>query len=144
MAHSRRDQKYLAVDSNVLVAYLDGGHPQHKRVAPLASRRVAVNPTVIHETYHTLVFELKWFPDEAAHALVEILNDTDILFLNQTKDTTRTGVQLARQYGLGGRDALILANFLNPSVSEIVTLDRPLIQLRKIEYGNRRLKIRAA
>ncbi len=65
----------------------------------------------------------------------------DVLFVNQTKETTRTGLQLAKQYALGGRDALILASFLNPSVLEIVTLDNELIRLRKIEHGTKTLKI---
>jgi len=144
MAYARRDQKHLAVDSNVLVAYLDREHPQHNRVASIAPRRVALNPTVVHEAYHSLVFKLKWTSDEAAHALIEILDDANVLFLNQTKETTRTGVQLARRYSLGGRDALILASFLNPSVAEIVTLDRALLQIRKVEHGSRRLRIRSA
>ena len=141
MAHARRDQKHLGIDSNVLVAYLDRGHPQHHKAARLASRRVALNPTVIHETYHTLVFKLKWTPEGASNVLIEILNDPDVLFVNQTKETTRTGLQLAKQYALGGRDAIILASFLNPSVLEIVTLDNELIRLRKIEHGTKTLKI---
>ena len=142
MAHARKDQKYRGIDSNVLVAYLDRGHPQHHKTARLASRRVALNPIVIHETYHTLVFKLKWTPEGASNVLIEILNDPDILFVNQTKETTRTGLQLAKQYALGGRDARILASFLNPSVlMKIVTLDNELIRLRKIEHGTKTLKI---
>jgi len=144
MAYARRDQKHLAIDSNVLVAYLDKEHPQHSKVTSLSSRRVALNPTVVHETYHTLVFKMKWAPDDASSVMMEMLDDTSILFLNQTKDTTRIGLRLAEQYALGGRDALILANFLNPSVAEFETFDRELIQLRKVEHGRRRLMIRAA
>ena len=143
MAHPRRNQKHLGIDSNVLVAYLDGGHPQHQKAARLASRRVALNPTVIHETYHTLVFKLKWTPEGASNALIEILNDKDVLFLSQTKETTRKGLQLAKKYALGGRDALILAGFLDSSVPEIVTFNSELLRLRKIEHGIKTLKILA-
>ena len=69
MAYRRRDQKHLAIDSNVLVAYVDGEHPQHNKVSSLASRRVALNPTVVHETYHTLVFKMKWASDDAAEGI---------------------------------------------------------------------------
>jgi predicted nucleic acid-binding protein len=144
MAHTRRDQKYLAIDSNVLISYLDHEHPQHSKVASLAARKVAVNPTVIHETYHTLVFKLKWRPEETLSILMELLDDSTILFLNQTKETTRVGVQLATQYSLGGRDALILASFLSAAVPEMITFDRTLIQIRKVEHGNRSLRIRPA
>jgi predicted nucleic acid-binding protein len=144
MAYARRDQKHLAIDSNVLVAYLDKEHPQHSKATSLSSRRVALNPTVVHETYHTLVFKMKWAPDDALGVIVEMLDDTSILFLNQTKDTTRIGLRFAEQYALGGRDALILAGFLNPSVAEFATFDKELIQLRKVEHGRRRLTIRTA
>ncbi len=143
MANTRRDQKHLALDSNVLVAYLDLEHPQHSKVRSLASRRVALNPTVVHESYHTLVFKMKWPSNEAAEVLREMLDDNHVLFLNQTKDTTKTGLKFAEQYGLGGRDALILANFVNPSISEFVTFDKELIRLRRVEHGRRKITIRA-
>jgi predicted nucleic acid-binding protein len=143
MAHADRDQKHLAVDSNVLVAYVDREHPQHSKVSSLASRRVALNPTVVDETYHTLVFKMKWTPDDAAEVLTEILDDSHVLFLNQTKDTTKTGLKFAERYGLGGRDALILASFVNASVAEFVTFDKELIRLRRVEHGHRKLIIHA-
>jgi len=142
MAYARRDQKHLAIDSNVLVAYLDKEHPQHSKVTALASRRVALNPTVVHETYHTLVFKMKWMADDATDVLTEMLDGTNILFLNQTKDTTKIGLRFAERYALGGRDALILASFLNPSIAEFKTFDRELIRLRGVEHGRRKLTIR--
>lgn len=144
MAYNGRNQKHLAIDSNVLVAYVDGEHPQHDRVSSLASRRVALNPTVVQETYHTLVFKMKWAPTDAAEALTEMLDDTHVLFINQTKDTTRVGLNFAERYSLGGRDALILASFVNPSVVEFRTFDKELIRLRRVEHGRRRLRIRSA
>jgi len=144
MARRERNQKHLAIDSNVLVAYLDGEHPQHHKVSSLASRRVALNPTVVHETYHTLVFKMKWATSDAAEALNEMLDDSHILFINQTKDTTRMGLKFAERYSLGGRDALILANFVNPSVAEFRTFDQELIHLRTVEHGRRKLTIHSA
>jgi len=142
MAHARRDQKYLALDSNVLIAYLDREHPQHDRVRSLAFKRVALNPTVVHETYHALVFKLKWRPEESGQVLREVLDDADILFLNQTRETTRIGLGLAERYALGGRDALILASFLDSSVSEMVSFDKSINVLGKVAHGRRELKIR--
>jgi len=144
MAHAGRNQSHLAVDSNILAAYLDKEHPQHPKITYLAQRRVALNPTVVHETYHTLVFKMKWEANEASKTLLEMLDDSNILFLNQTKDTTRIGLRFAEKYSLGGRDALILANFLNPSIAEFKTFDKELIRLRRVEYARRKLTIRAA
>jgi predicted nucleic acid-binding protein len=144
MVHRGRDQKHLAIDSNILVAYLDGEHPQHNKVSSLASHRVALNPTVVHETYHTLVFKMKWASADATEVLTEILDDNHVLFLNQTKDTTRVGLKFAERYALGGRDALILASFLNPSVAEFQTLDKELNRLRRVEHGRHKLTIHSA
>ncbi|MGO9645044.1 MAG: type II toxin-antitoxin system VapC family toxin [Candidatus Bathyarchaeia archaeon] len=142
MAYAKRNQKYLGIDSNVLIAYLDREHPQHDEVKWLTSRKVALNPTVIHETYHGLVFKLKWSAREAAQVLRAAVDDEDILFLNQTKVTTRTGLRIGHTYGLGGRDALILASFLDPSVPEMLSFDKALITVGKIADGRRMLRIR--
>lgn len=103
-----------------------------------------MNPTVAHETYHTLVFKMKWEPSEVSKTLLEVPDDTNVLFLNQTKDTTRIGLKFAEKYALGGKDALILANFLNPSIAEFKTIDKELIRLHRVEHARRRLTIRAA
>lgn len=75
---------------------------------------------------------------------MELLDDADILFLNQTKDSTRIGLRFAERYKMEGRDALILASFLNPSIMEFKTFDKELIRLRRVEHGRRNLTIRAA
>ncbi len=144
MAHARRDQKHLAIDSNVLVACLDKEHPQHSKVTALSSRKVALNPTVVHETYHTLVFKMKWAAPDASGILKEMLDDTNTLFLNQTKDIVKIGLRLPEQHALGGRDALTLASFPHPSISEFKTFDKEMSRLRRVEHGRRTLIIRAA
>jgi predicted nucleic acid-binding protein len=69
MADSRRDQKHLGIDTNVLVAYLDRDHPQHGKTRKLKTRQIALNPTIIHEAYYTLVFKMRWTEDEASQVL---------------------------------------------------------------------------
>ena len=71
MANSRRDQEHLGIDTNVLVAYLDADHPAHGRTERLSQEAVALNPTIIHEAYHTLVFKMKWSPEQASRVLIE-------------------------------------------------------------------------
>jgi predicted nucleic acid-binding protein len=112
-------------------------------VKRLASRRVALNPTVIHETYHALVFKLKWSPEEARVSLREALDDRDNLFLNQTLETTKTGLALAERYLLGGRDSMILANYMSPSVSYILMFNKALLSIHRAVFGRRELKIRS-
>jgi predicted nucleic acid-binding protein len=142
MAQPRRDQKHLGIDTNVLVAYLDKDHPSHQRTERLSSEAVSLNPTIIHEAYNTLVFKMKWRVQDASRALIEASTDEQNEFINQTLTTTRMGLRIAARHGLGGRDALILANFLLGGVSELLTLDDELIALKKVAYGKRTLAIR--
>lgn len=144
MADSRRDQEHLGIDTNVLVAYLDADHPSHRETGFLADRGVALSPTVVHEAYHTLVFKMKWDEEEASRVLTAACADDQNLFVNQTLRTTRAGLKIATEHkGLGGRDALILANLLVGRVAELVTFDGALLALGKVRFGRSSLSIRA-
>ena len=140
MANSRRDQKHLGIDSNVLVAYLVQEHPDHSRVRSLADKTHAVNPTIIHETYHTCTFKLKRSPEQTAKVLLSYTKLA--LFLPITEKTTELGLKLALDHGLGGRDALILASYFSSrQVSRFVTLDESLLRIGQIKSGSKMLKI---
>jgi hypothetical protein len=89
-----------------------------------------------------LIFKLKWTPEEPRQVLREVLDDADVLFLNQTRETTRIGLGLAERYALGGRDALTLASLLDPSISEMVSFNKAIIALGKVARGGRELKVR--
>jgi predicted nucleic acid-binding protein len=143
MAHAGRNQEHLGIDTNVLVAYLDGAHPAHRRTERLSRKAVALNPTIVHEAYHTLVFKMKWNPQQASRALIEASSDERNLFINQTLTTTKVGLSLAVRHGVGGRDALILANMLTAKIADFVTMDDELIALKRVAYGKQTLAIRA-
>jgi predicted nucleic acid-binding protein len=143
MADTRRNQEHLGIDTNVLVAYVDAGHPSHAETEPLAGRGVALNPTVIHEAYHTLVFKMKWAAEEASRILTAACLDEQNLFINQTLRTTRAGLKIGTEHReLGGRDALILGNLLVGKVAELVTYDKDLLALGKVRFGRSVLSIR--
>lgn len=126
-----------------MVAYLDAGHPSHKETEFLAQRGVALNPTVIHEAYHTLVFKMKWAAEEASRTLVAACTDEDNLFINQTLRRVRAGLKIgAEHHELGGRDALILGNLLIGKVGELITFDKELLALGKIKFGRSAITIR--
>ena len=107
----------------------------------MAEEPVCLNPTIVHEAYHTLVFKMKWAPQDASEALTEASMDTKNRFLNQTLRTTRMGLRLAVDHNLGGRDALILANFVAARISKFVTFDRDLLKLGVVKYGRATLSI---
>lgn len=63
-------------------------------------------------------------------------------FLNTTYDTITLGLKIAWNYGIGGRDSLILASYLmSEHISKLVTLDRTLLEIGKVSHGGRNLKI---
>jgi predicted nucleic acid-binding protein len=142
MADAGRNQKHLGIDTNVLVAYLDHDHPQHSDVRKLSRRRIALNPTVIHEAYQTLVFKMRWEREEASQTLKDAVSDEDILFIGQSLKTTFAGLDIASQYSLGGRDSLILANFLIGGIQNLRTFDENLLKIAKVKYGRRTISIK--
>jgi predicted nucleic acid-binding protein len=140
LANSRRNQGYLGIDSNVLVAYLLPDHPDHDATKTLVRRNHAVNPTVIHETYHASVFRMKRNPRDTVRTLLDYIDL--VLTLPIDMMTVRRGLRLAAKHSLGGRDALILASYLlSRQVGTFVTMDKSLLALKEMKLGTRTLEI---
>lgn len=129
------------LDTNILCYALDPVYPEHEKLKNLLidlsqENNVAINPTTLHETYHTLVFSQKWVPNEAKRRLKMLLKHPYIKFFSQTKKTSVIALDLSVQHKLGGRDALIIANFLANKVSIIYTHDQELLTLQKLSWKN--------
>jgi len=129
------------LDTNILCYALDRAYPEHEKLKNLLialsqENSVAINPTTLHETYHALVFGQKWVPSEARRRLKILLKHPYIEFFSQTKKTSVTALDLSVQHKLGGRDALIIANFLANKVSIIYTHDQELLTLQKLSWKN--------
>jgi len=129
------------LDTNILCYALDPAYPEHEKLKNLLialsqENSVAINPTTLHETYHALVFGQKWVPSEARRRLKILLKHPYIEFFNQTKKTSIIALDLSVQHKLGGRDALIIANFLANKVSIIYTHDQELLTLQKLSWKN--------
>lgn len=136
MANTARDKEYLGIDSNVLIAYIVEAHPDHHKVGLIRKEKHAVNPTVIHETYHTCVFKLKAEPKDTSSLLLNYMRR--VLFLDMTYNAVEVGLKIATDYGIGGRDSLILASYLiSGYVSKFVTFDRTLLDIEKVSHGGR-------
>ncbi len=65
----------------------------------------AINSTVVHECYHTLVFRRKINPADCKLKIVELLKDPRTAFLNMTKSVSLFALDLASKTNLGGRDS---------------------------------------
>ena len=129
-------QVITGVDTNILCYALEPVYPEHERVKDLlislsSENIVALNPTVLHEVYHTLVFYSEWTPEEAARRLTALLRHPYIKFFNQTQKTSLIALNLSVKHNLDGRDALIIANFLANKISLMYTHDKPLLKIRK-------------
>ena len=137
----------VGLDTNILCYALDPAYPEHANLHHLlldlsSENRIALNPTVLHETYHVLVFYLEWLPEEAARKLSMLLRHPYIEFYNQTKTTTQIALNLAAKHNLGGRDALILANFLANKTNIVFTHDQELLTIRKISWKTQTLNLK--
>lgn len=125
---------------------MDPAYPEHEALRSLLlelspENQVAINPTIIHEAYHTLVYGQKWVAEEAARRLNMLLKHPYIKFYSQTRKTCILALNLAWRYGLGGRDALIIANYLSNNVPILYTRDRELAAHGEIRWKNSVIKI---
>jgi predicted nucleic acid-binding protein len=131
----------VGLDTNILCYALDPAYAEHKTLGNLlidlsSENTIALNPTVLHETYPVLVFYSQWLPQEATKKLSLLLKHPYIQFYNQTKKTTQIALNLATQHNLDGRDALILTNYLTNKIPTIFTHDQQLLTLQKISWKN--------
>lgn len=135
------------LDTNIICYALDESYPEHELLKGLllnlsAENKAALSPTIIHEAYHVLVFGHKWYPEEAADALRMLLKNPYTEFYNQTRKISGMALNLAVKHNLGGRDALIAANYLANEVPVFYTLDKALLKLQKITWKNVSLTIK--
>lgn len=122
------------------MAYLVPEHPDHGLTKPLTKRKHAVNPTVIHETYHTCVFKLRREPEETVRTLLQYVSSS--LCLAMDSATVNLGLKLALKHHLGGRDALILASYASSKqISRVVTFDQSLLAVKQVSEGRHRVEI---
>jgi predicted nucleic acid-binding protein len=137
----------VGLDTNILCYSLDPAYAEHPHAKQLLlsltpEKSLAVNPTVIHEAYHTLVYGQKFTRAEASSRLGLVLSHPYISFLNQTRRTCQIGLDIANRYMLGGRDALILANYIGNKIPVIYTHDGELLSLKRVSWRSASIEIR--
>ena len=125
------------LDTNILCYALDPAFPENQRCKKIllelsAESKIALNPTVLHEAYHVLVFDQEWHPTEARHRLVVLLNHPYVEFYNQWRRISILALDLAARHNLGGRDSLILANLMANNAPVLYTHDRDLLGLKQV------------
>ena len=133
----------IGIDTNILVYSLDPTCLEHTEAkkALLSSERWAVNSTVAHECYHTLVFRRKISTIDSKLKIVELLRDPRTSFLNLTKSVSMLALDLATKMNLGGRDSLIIASYLYNRIPEIYSHDEELVKLGKVSFKGRHIRM---
>ena len=126
----------VGLDANIICYALDDAYPEHEKLRGLLlnlspENKIALNPTTIHEAYHTLVFSQKWAPEESADALKILLKNPYTEFFNQTRKTSTIALNLSVQHKLGGRDALIIANYIANKIPTLYTHDKATAKTTK-------------
>lgn len=97
------------------------------------------DPTVIHEVYHSLVFKRKMMPVDVRTKLIAFIGDRRSRFLTITRSVTLYSVELAVKFNMGGRDSLIVGCFMHNRVEMLLTHDRQLLQLRRIDHRGKEI-----
>lgn len=106
----------------------------------LTKENHAVNPTVLHETYHASVFKLRRNSYDTLRVLLDYMDLA--LCLTIDSNVVRRGLELADKHSLGGRDGLILAPYLlSRKIRAFVTMDKSLLSLNQVRIGGRELGI---
>jgi predicted nucleic acid-binding protein len=131
----------IGLDTNILCYSLNSIYPEHEKVKDLLitlspENLVALNPTVLHEAYQTLIYYSEWVPEEAARRLTALLRHPFIEFYNQTQKTSLIALNLAVKNQLGGRGALITTNYIADKITLMYTHVKALLKLQKITWKN--------
>lgn len=132
------------IDSSILVYALDPTTEEHEksRNAILLLKDWVLNPTVVHETYHTLVFKRAIGPNDAITKVKAIVRDRRTHFFNLTKKTSLYSLDLGSELKMGGRDSLIVGCYMLNGAEEMLTHDSALLAIRKVGFKGRQISFR--
>ena len=141
MARAFGNERYLALDTNVLVQFLISDAPGNERLRFLETVTHLTCPTVLHEAYHTCVFKLHLNPAETAGILKEYVEESRVVPIDM--EINLAGLDVAAKHNMRGRDALILASYASAgrffrnlgSHITVLSLDRDLLQLKKLSIS---------
>jgi predicted nucleic acid-binding protein len=118
------------IDINILIYALHKDFPEHKKSVSVFLEKIrneqplAVSCIIFMEVYHTLVHKVKIPANEVKNRLKALILSSNTLVLEITTKSILHALELAEIRNLGGRDALIAANYLENSISTIISHDK--------------------
>ena len=129
------------VDSSLLIYALDPTTKEHAiaRDSILSLESWAINPTVVHEVYHTLVFKRGMKSIDGRSKLKAVLRDKRTHFFNITKKMSLFSLDLAIEFGMGGRDSLIVGCYMTSGMDAVLTHDSSLLAMGNVRFRGRQI-----
>lgn len=130
------------IDSSIIVYSMDPSVQEHLKVKSviLALEEWAINPTVVHEVYHTLVYKRKMRPEDAKTKIRTLIQDRRTRFLNLNRTVSLYSLNLTVQYRMGSRDALITGCYMHYGIEKLLTHDNDLLKLKSINFKGRTIQ----
>lgn len=122
----------IAVDSNIWIYYLDATLPEHGKVKPaleavIQTEEILTSTIIWMEVAHYL-FKVSSLPRaELSGRIKSMFRLSTMKIADFDKDTLNTGIETLEdkyRYGIGGRDAAILATMKRYGVEKLMTHDR--------------------
>jgi predicted nucleic acid-binding protein len=129
------------LDSSIVIFALDPTTSEHPKArdAILGLREWALTPTVVHEVYHSLVFKRGMSPGDARSKIRVLVSDSRTSFVSITRATSLYSLDLAAEFGMGGRDSLIVGCCMRSGVESILTRDGDLLKFGKLKFKGRQV-----
>jgi predicted nucleic acid-binding protein len=133
----------LFIDANIWCYYFDARHPEHEPVKrfmrrALLDETLAVNTLIVVEAAHYLNRNLS--REEARRKTDNLLTLENLHVFDFDREQLVKSLDVLNKYssshGLGGRDATIISTVKSHGVERLVTHDKSLARVAKLESVN--------
>jgi len=133
----------LFIDANIWCYYFDARHPEHEPVKrfmrqALLEESLAVNTLIVVEATHYLNRNLS--REEARRKTDNLLTLENLRVLDFDREQLVKSLDIMNKYsgshGLGGRDATIISTVKSYGIESLVTRDKSLAEVAKLESVN--------
>lgn len=139
---SEANREMMFIDSNMWCYYFDRRLPEHEHVRGpmreiIKTEEIICNTIIVMEVAHYLVRHL---PADVARKKITYFTDLRNMKLvefnrQMMMEALENLLEYAYTYGLGGRDATIIATLKSTNIKKILTHDKTLKQLAsKLEF----------
>ncbi|MHA1254647.1 MAG: type II toxin-antitoxin system VapC family toxin [Promethearchaeota archaeon] len=126
------------IDSNIIIYALNSDLPEHTSCVQLlenianGEETIGIPSIVFMESYHALVYSYKFKHSEVKKRLTTFIDSEYIIIYNISTSTLLYAFEIAGQYNIGGRDALISASLLENNIKQIYSHDKDFDTIKEI------------